>query len=102
MTGAIRSALTRHGGEMTRTRNGEVLRFRGILQQTAPAARRDVPTGLGSCDPRRWKLLSPEEILPGDGIAGCGGHFRAEECRPVRAGAEISYWEAVLRREGDV
>lgn len=101
MTGTARAMLTRYGTEMTRTRNGEILRFRGFLQQTAPAGGQSAPTSLGASDPRRWQLLSPEEILPGDGIASGKARFRAEDCRPVCAGAEVCHWQAVLRREGD-
>lgn len=101
MTGTARAMLARYGSEMTRTRSGESLRFRGFLQQIAPAGERSAPTSLGVSDPRRWKLISPEEILPGDGIVSGAARFRAEDCRPARAGAEVSHWEAVLRREGD-
>lgn len=101
MTGTARAMLTLHGREMTRTRDGESLRFRGFLQQTAPAGERSAPTSLGVSDPRRWQLLSPAEILAGDEIVSDKTCFRAEDCRPVYAGAEVSHWEAVLRREGD-
>lgn len=102
MTGAVRAMLSRRGAEMTRLRNGETLALRGFLQQVAPAGERNVPTSLGESDLRRWQLFSPEEILPGDELTLGDARFRAEECRMVRAGAEISHWEAILRREGNV
>lgn len=101
MTGPARAILARRGAEMTRIRDGETLAMRGFLQQLAPAGGREVPTDLGQADLRRWQLIAPAEVLPGDRIRALGAEFLAEECRPVRAGAEVSHWEAVLRREGN-
>lgn len=101
MTGTVRAMLTRYGTALTRTRDGKSAAMKGFLQQIAPAGQREVPTGLGQSDLRRWKLIAPAEILPGDEILADGAAYAAEDCRGVRAGAEVSHWEAILRREGN-